>query len=275
VIAAGGDPDMITLIEGVRLPQGGRAAFSLASNIELLKEEARRVGSVGIIAIDVLNSFIGGQGIDTHRDADLRVALDPLNQLAAELDAAVIANTHFNKDTRVRNAVMRIMGSVAYVGGARDVWVTIPDPENDTVVWMNAKRNIAKKADGLRYRLTNTLVAEAIETARAEWLPGEITEDANELLARIEGSAPEEGSALEDAKAWLFDFLSERSVATTEIYAAAVQERISKSTLRRAKDALKVEATKRGMYGPWVWVLPEGTFNREEDDHEGAQTPRG
>jgi len=85
---------------------------------------------------------------------------------------------------------------------------------------------------------------------------------ARELLASVETSYGnsedcDDGSALDEAKDFLRDFLADGPKPSKEIKKEAHGLILSERTLRRAKEALGIEVSKLGYQGKFVWKLPE------------------
>jgi hypothetical protein len=83
-----------------------------------------------------------------------------------------------------------------------------------------------------------------------EWL-GETSLQAEDLLNL---ASAEQRSALEEAIDFLKEQLEEGSKRATKIYSAGEKRSISKRTLNRAKESLKVRSTKTTE--GWQWELP-------------------
>jgi putative DNA primase/helicase len=62
---------------------------------------------------------------------------------------------------------------------------------------------------------------------------------------------------LAEAIEFLNDELAGEPVKADEITAKAMRMDISEATLRRARKALNVIATKEGFQGAWLWSLPK------------------
>lgn len=270
LVAAGADLARVRLLKGTLHPETGRLQSVTLRDLDSIREAATEMGGIDMLCIDVLNSFIGG-GIDTHRDADLRQVLDPLNELASELNAVVLANTHLNKNSGVRRVLHRIIGSVAYVGTARDVWAVIPTEEG--VSWVNTKRNFAELAGGWKYQIEGVQLDiddETVDVGRIRW-NGREGQGADEILARSEAVVGDDEGAVEEAMRWLRGQLEDGRKRPKDLFREAKADGISAATLRRAKDHLGVVSRKDGMRGGWAWSMPDGTFSHE-GDHEDAQT---
>ena len=91
--AAGADLDAVYRAE-VDV-DGIVTGLTLPRDCEALGEEIT-VRSVGLLILDPLLSAIGA-GIDTHRDRELRQALEPLARMADRTGCAVVGPAHFTK----------------------------------------------------------------------------------------------------------------------------------------------------------------------------------
>jgi hypothetical protein len=80
------------------------------------------------------------------------------------------------------------------------------------------------------------------------------------------GCYPQETSALKNAKDFLREQLARGFVLGTEVQKAAEREGISLSTLRRAREKLKVLTRRNEFGGPFYWSLPD--HDRPIRDHQ-------
>ena len=123
-----------------------------------LEAEVSRVGAV-LVSIDPLMSAVAG-GLDTHKDRDVRQALEPLAHLADRTGCTVLGNSHFNKSTGSDPCAL-IMGSSALgnvvraaVGFALD-----PDADDGSGVISQVKNNLGRlDLPSLRYRIEEAFV---------------------------------------------------------------------------------------------------------------------
>lgn len=105
-----------------------------------------------LVVIDPLVAFLG-EGIDSHRDQDVRRALHPLTEMANRTKAAFILMRHLNKGSG--KAMYRGGGSIGITGAVRSGIVIAPDPEEPQYrVLAVFKSNLAKTPESLRFRLT-------------------------------------------------------------------------------------------------------------------------
>lgn len=84
---------------------------------------------LGLLVLDPLMSRLGGK--DSHKDAEVREALEPLTALAMKCAFSIIGLIHFNKSGG-SDPVNLIMGSAAFVAVARSVHIVMQDPEDDS-----------------------------------------------------------------------------------------------------------------------------------------------
>src|SRR5262249_40700274 len=100
-----------------------------------------------------------------------------------------------------------------------------------------------------------------LQTSRVAWEPEPVTTTADEVMRT---QASEHGSALREAEEWLQETLTEPTPAA-EIFRMAEDAGISRKTLRRASESLRILTEKTGMKGGWVWSLPPKMPKRSED----------
>lgn len=186
LIAAGGDPGMVEIVSG---------PFRLPDDIAWLREQAVKLGDVGLIVIDPLGNHTGGK--DTDREGDTRAAIQDLNSLADELDCMVFGVRHLSKDTS-RGALASVLGSTAWVDVPRCVILMAADDEDDMLFHAQvvAGNRGPRGGAGRAYRLELHDVPPATEITRL--VPeGESTKDVERLLAGkgLDTAMPESRSA--------------------------------------------------------------------------------
>jgi putative DNA primase/helicase len=119
LMAAGADLSLVDFVADVR--QNGKArSFDPARDIEPLRDAIKIAGGASLLIVDPVVSAVAG---DSHKNSETRRALQPLVQLASELNAALIGVTHFSKGTGGRDPVERLTGSIAFGALARIVLV--------------------------------------------------------------------------------------------------------------------------------------------------------
>jgi putative DNA primase/helicase len=259
LMAAGADLDHVEIIKMVN-HGGSRRMFDLGTDLALLKAKIEEIGNVVLVIIDPMSAYLGVGKMDARRTTDVRGVLAPLTELAAEKKISIIGIMHFNKKEDVTNAMLRISDSLAFVAAARHCFVVADDPENKRRLFIKAKNNLAPDIHALSYTIDTIPVGEdhngPIVAPRVIWGSDHANVTATEALV-AEASKSSKSSSLDAAKKFLTDILATGPVSKVEIDDAAQGNGISGTTLRRAKEDLKIEAKKDGLRGGWVWLLPE------------------
>ncbi len=228
--AAATDAQRVYVLDHVR---------TFPDDLESLESEIRRL-SLGLVVIDPIMSFLSGKN-DSHRDQDVRRALTPLVELAQRTGCAVLAVMHLNKKLG-GPAIYRAGGSIGFIGIARTAMLLAKDPDDRKHrVLAQVKNNLSRERKAQRLRLET---APGHEVARVVWM------DECELTADDVCGAPENGSALEDAKAFLCEFLADGPKPRAAVLAAARCEGHAERTLRRARAALGIQSRAD------PWALP-------------------
>ena len=257
LLACGADLQRAHIVSGV-VDRDGHRAFDPANDTILLLEAARAIERpIRLLIVDPVVSAVSG---DSHKNAEVRRALQPLVDLGQALRCAVIGITHFSKSTAGRDPVDRVNGSLAFGALARIVLAAAKLPEDDGRVGVRllarAKSNIGPDDGGYEYHLDIVEAAPGVEATRVTW-GAAVEGSARELLAMAEPSQGDlnDDSALSDAKRFLLDMLRDGPVESKVIYAEARGAGHAERTLHRAKKELGIEAEKEGK-GGWKWAKP-------------------
>ncbi|MBA3597832.1 MAG: AAA family ATPase [Methylibium sp.] len=255
-LAAGGDPARLHFVIGARIA-GEQLPFDPARDMVQLTEAALRIGNVRLMIVDPVVSAVTG---DSHKNTEVRRALQPLVDLASNLHAAVLGISHFSKGTGGRDPTERVTGSVAFGAVARVVMVASKvkgeDGNEDRRIFARAKSNIGPDDGGFEYSLEQVEALPGISASRVRW--GQAIEGtARELLTDAEANDSDGQSAKDSAENFLRELLS-APTPTKTVQAEARQAGHSWATVRRAADALVVIRRKAGMGEGWYWSLPEG-----------------
>jgi AAA domain-containing protein len=271
LIAAGADLDKIHIVRATVDEKGHEAKFNLQLDLFKLRTLCRELGDVVLIAFDPVSSYLGGD-LDSHRNADVRRVLDPLNQLAEDVQCAVLSVSHFNKGTAAQ-AINRVMESAAFVNAPRASFGVFNDPDKigalmdvDSKLFLPLKTNIGEVAKGWRFHIEGATGGvdyrdnKPICTSRVIWDGvAEITAD-EVVKAENERGSPR----LNDAVRFLQQELGDEDKLIADVKEHADAEMITPSTLRRARERLGVKAikTKAGA-GGWVYQLPKSKEGME------------
>ncbi len=270
LMAMAADLRRIHFIDDVLDPEGPRP-FDPARDFESLHDVAERIHDLKLIILDPIVSAVAA---DSHKNGEVRRALQPVVDLAARIGAAVIGITHFSKGTSGRDPLDRVTGSLAFGALARIVLATAKTENDDGSigrVLARAKSNIGLDHGGFEYDIETTEASPGLMASRILW-GGPIDGSARDLLGVPD--EPEERSALVEAKEWLEDYLLDKgTTASKEVIKAAKTHGISDKTLRRARESLGIRPRKAGgTFGgdnAWVWDPPA----LPEDAHDSLKMP--
>jgi putative DNA primase/helicase len=261
LLAAGGDATKVHFVSSMQ-EDGKPRPFDPATGMPDLVKAARRLPNLKLVILDPVVAAVSG---DSHKNTETRRGLQPVVDLAGQLDCAVLGITHLSKNTGGREPLERVAGSIAFGAVARVVLATVKPADTEAprrVV--RAKSNLGPDTGGFEYTLFGAPVpGQEFNAQRVEWREA-LEGSARDLMA-VE-SPDDAGDALEDAEAFLLDILEGSPVATKEIKTAAAAHGHRWRTVERAKGTLGIEATKEGFAGGWAWKLPESkTANFNED----------
>jgi hypothetical protein len=229
--------------------------FTLA-DLETLDRALRDMGpSTRFVAIDPPTAYLGD--VNDHKNAELRGLLGPLQRWAARHRLAVVFNTHVTKPQAARvEAMMRVMGSVAWVNAVRAAHMFAADPDDDErTFFIPMKSNLSRRRKGMAYKI----VVLPNELARIEWL-GEVDTTADEAMARV--SKPRSVVASD----WLKErFAEKREWPSDDLFRAAKAAGVSRDAVFEAKHKLNLPKARKVTHEngntEWVWWVPEGWPN--------------
>jgi hypothetical protein len=261
ILKAGGDPSRFHVVRKLVLP----------AEIDRLEETATEL-KARLIVIDPLMAYLG-DGVKTNDDHLVRRALEPLAEMAARLDAGVVAIRHLNK--RVGDdAIYRGGGSIGFTGLARSVLAVGRDPDDhDRIILAPIKLNVARRPSSLAYRIeadgdyepayivwdgqsertAEDLIGRTRDEAAGRSKTGELAHAIRELLKANGGSMPA-GQACEALKMKGFDINSQ-------------------DNLGRARAQAHVKSAKAGYADGWVWTLrPPAQGSEPSVPSEPSQT---
>jgi hypothetical protein len=201
------------------------------------------------------------KSIDTHKDGDVRRALEPLAQLAQRTCTSVWGLIHVNKNAST-DSLNSVMGSRAFVAVPRTVFFIVEDPdaeEEGVYLFGHAKNNLGAKQRAVKFTIEKVALGRDangrdIETGRLKW--GRETE--RTIRQVVESHAAEKADrhgATVAASEWLSNFLDQRdgwewkSVIESKAMCSA-------SALQRARKGLQVGHRAEGERGQTIWWLP-------------------
>jgi len=161
LMAAGADLDLVFRVD-VRTPVG-LDTLSLPRDLAELEHRVREV-QAALIVLDPLLSRLDAH-LDTHKDAEVRLALEPLVALAHATDACVVGLIHVNKSSS-NDALTLLMASRAFAAVARAVLFVMADPEDAGTRLLGQAKNNLGRTD-LPTLLFRIVAAHVADTRRA------------------------------------------------------------------------------------------------------------
>ena len=252
-VAAGGDRSRLFFVQGTR-DENGLRTFDPAYDMEQLACAIRAAGGASLVIVDPVVSAVNG---DSHKNTEVRRALQPLVDAAAVGRFAVLGITHFSKGGQGSDPTQRVIGSVAFSAVARVVMVAARvkgEDGQDRRILARSKSNIGPDDGGFEYHLEQVEALPGIEASRITWgLP--VMGTARELLT--DAAAEEEQAPREGAMEFLREVLKDGPTPAKQVKAEAAEAGHSWNTVRRAADDLMVIKKKGGMAEGWYWQLPK------------------
>jgi hypothetical protein len=120
LLAAGAERSRCYFVRGRRVA-GEERSFDPAQDMPALELEARRIGGARLLVVDPVVSAVAG---DSHKNTEVRRALQPIVDLASRLDAIVLGISHLSKGPPGGDPLQRLTGSIAFGALPRVVLMT-------------------------------------------------------------------------------------------------------------------------------------------------------
>ena len=134
-----------------------------------LQAAIEKIGSVSLIIIDPVSTAVAG---DSHKNTEVRRGLQPLVDLATNINAALLGITHLSKGGQGSDPAQRVIGSIAFTAVARVVLVAARVQGNDGEdkrILARGKSNIGPDNGGFEYHLAQVEALPGIHASRIEW----------------------------------------------------------------------------------------------------------
>jgi hypothetical protein len=263
ILKAGGDPSRFRLLRKLSLPD----------QIDRLEATATRL-KARLIVIDPLMAYLG-DGVKTNDDHLVRRALEPLADMAARLDVAVVLIRHLNKRAG-DDAIYRGGGSIGFTGLARSVLAVGRDPDDhNRMILAPIKLNVAARPPSLAYRI----VADGpYEPSHIAW-DGRSERTAEDLIGRTRDEVTGHSKTAELANA-MRELLETTGGSMPAGRACRSLEEDgfdlgSRDNLKRARVQAGVDSTKDGFAGGWVWTLRTSVQRSDPSVPSGADPSKG
>ena len=262
LMAAGADLSKVHFVGDITADYELRS-FDPATDMPSLMIKAASISDLSLLIIDPIVNAVAG---DSHKNGEVRRALQPVVDFGEKLNCAVLGITHFSKGGQGKDPLERVTGSLAFGALARIVLATakIVDGDNTKRIVCRAKSNIGVDVGGFEYDLQQKDVGNGIFSSYALW--GDAVDgSARELLAEPDNRETGENgnSALDEAKDFLQELLADGEMAQKDIEVEAKGAGLAMRTIHRAKKALNIRSSKSQLDKRWHWKL---TINIAKDD---------
>jgi hypothetical protein len=273
LIAAGADMNLVFRVDVITDQQDDAVSISLPVDIEGLAAEITRMG-VALMSVDPLLGVVGGR-LDTHKDSEVRQALQPLVRLADATGCTILGNAHFNKSGG-NDPLSLVMGSAAFANVARAVlgFARDTDGDGDACVISQLKNNLGRvDLPSLRYNIEEATIATdegPAEVGRFTML-GESDRSVADILGDRE-SGDDRGER-DEAVEWLTGYLQDQggTASAADVFKAARADGIAEATLKRARKRAGVASERRGFGKGSLWTVdPLGSHSAHSDQDTGA-----
>lgn len=260
LLAMGADVRRVYFVKGTR--DGDEVLpFDPARDLVALTAAAERIGDVRLLMVDPVVSAVGGA--DSHKNTEVRRALQPIVDLAAAIDAAAVGISHFSKGSAGREPIERVVGSVAFSAVARVVFVAAKsksDDDGERRILARAKSNIGPDGGGFEYSIEQAVLDKYpdISASLIAWgSPVEGT--ARELLAEAEADDEHDDSP-GDAAGWLQELLSAGAMGSREVKRLADEAGYAWRTVQRSMRRAGVDSRRVGFGKGTEWFISRATF---------------
>lgn len=274
LMAAGADLALVYRVDVISA-DSIQLGLSLPKDLRQVEDAARQVDAA-LLLLDPLMSRLDSK-LDTHRDAEVRRALEPLVTAADRTGMAVLGLMHHNKSGSA-DPLQLVMGSKAFTAVARSVHTVVPDPDDDT----DSRRLFGTPKNNLGTTDLPTLgfVIEpfAIETDDGTAWTGRLvwgSESTASITDAMKQSGDEDRSATSEAADWLEDYLTDNGgvAASTDIKRDGGKEGHSQDCLKRARKRINAAIESSGFPRKTYWVLPVGAQSEQPRRGDTLTTP--
>jgi hypothetical protein len=253
--AVGADLGMVYRVE-VEEEGGLTVPLTLPVDCAALEQEIPKRG-VAMLALDPLMSVIA-LGIDTHKDRELRMALEPLAHVADSTGCAVVGLAHFNKSSST-DVLNLVTGSRAFTAVLRSVIAVArdPDSDDDACVLSQAKNNLGRlDLPSLGYVIDSVKIPTDEGEADVGKLrfTGEVERSVSEILGERGGA--DERAERDEAAEFIRDYLADLpsgEAPAGEVLKAGKAAGFAERTLQEARRRAGVRTQKSDFGGGWVW----------------------
>jgi AAA domain len=235
---------------------------------------AAREKHAALLLLDPLISRIS-EKLDSHRDAEVRRALEPLVAMANQVTITVLGLIHHNKSGST-DPLQLVMASKAFPAVARSVHTVVPDPDDERHRLFGTPKNNLGRSDlptlgfGIDSYPVETSGGDPAWTGRLVW-SGESNVTITDAMRRSAETSDDKSAAAE-ATDWLEDYLTSKggTAESADAKKAGHAAGHSDKALRMARERLKLDVESHGFPRQTWWSLP-GTQPVKSEEPSRAQ----
>jgi hypothetical protein len=224
----------------------GKLRLPKLSDVEVMRDLIVEF-SAKFLIVDVLPAYLD-KNTNAYVDQDVREALYPLSEIAAETGCTILLIRHTRKSGDSKKATHAGGGSIGIGGAARSVIRLDTDPDDDQYhIMSSVKMNLTKKPRSRRYEIEEP---EGEQHVRIEW-HGESDHTADSLMLQ---QTAKPTTKRDKAQSDLEELLSTRegTVDAKEGLAIMTGAGYSENAVYRARQALGIKSKRSG--GIWTWT---------------------
>lgn len=234
--------------------------ISLPRDIEELSSIIK-TNDIALILLDPLMSRVDSK-LDSHKDQEVRQALEPLVKMGDKSGASVLGLIHVNKSGST-DPLSTLMGSRAFSAVARAVLYVVEDPDDRDIKIMGQPKNNLGRSDlpDLSYSLNQVTVGnwgdEIITSVTLNWGKDQPSGTHREMVVPTKAKSK---SKVEEAAEWLVDFIESHNGKASFKNITETGEKFGfyPRLLQRAREEkTSILINKKDFQGQTFWYLPE------------------
>jgi Bifunctional DNA primase/polymerase, N-terminal/AAA domain len=226
-------------------------------------EETIRENDIALVVLDPLMSLIN-EDLDTHREREVRKALDPLVGIADRTGAVILGIAHFNKGSGT-DISARITGSGAFKNVPRAVFGFARDPESGNCVITQSKNSLGRSdLPSLSYRIESAEIQTAKGvTCTGRFVPLGVSDKSVTDILATAGRTDHKDDSLTPAQRFIAAYITEHGdengeVPSRDVVASAAGHGLSERDLVNARARAKSRIqTRRSPTHGWLWSFTD------------------
>jgi hypothetical protein len=258
LMAAGADLNLVFRVDVVT-GEDTDGWLSLPKDLPEVEHLAKESGAA-LLILDPLMSRLDPK-LDSHKDADVRRALEPLAAMADATAMCILGLIHVNKSAS-SDPLTTLMASRAFAAVARAVLFVMTDPDDESVRLLGQAKNNLGRMDlpTLTFTIEGSCVAETAEgavwTGKLHWL-ADATRSIREAMEATTAAFGDR-TATTEAADWLHDYLLSKGGTCDSALVKKDGKAAGHSadTLKRARKQIGVAYESRGFPRRSFWSLP-------------------